>query len=128
VALLLDTHAFLWFIDNDPRLSADAARRIGDQNERVLVSVVSAWELVIKLATGKLTLSRRLSDLWRDNIQSNGFEVLHVTPEHVFTLESLPQHHRDPFDRLLIAQAIAESAQLVSVDAAFDSYPVIRVW
>jgi PIN domain nuclease of toxin-antitoxin system len=128
VALLLDTHTFLWFINNDPRLSPAAALRIGDADERVLLSVVSAWEIVIKMATGKLTLARPLPELWRDSILRNDFEVLDVTADHVFALEPLPLHHRDPFDRLLIAQAVADGLELVSADTAFDAYPVTRVW
>lgn len=128
MALLLDTHTFLWFINNDPRLSPAAARRIGDADERVFLSVVSAWEIVITMGTGKLALSRPLPDLWRDSILRNDFEVLDVAATHVFALEPLPLHHRDPLDRLLIAQAIADDLELVSADAAFDAYPVTRVW
>lgn len=126
--LLLDTHAFLWFIDNDPRLSPTAAQRIADPDERVLVSVVSAWEIVIKLGTGKLTLDRPLRELWPESMAVNGFDVLDVTSEHVLRLEPLPLHHRDPFDRLLIAQAVSEDLQVVSADSAFSSYPIQRIW
>ncbi|HEX2079443.1 MAG TPA: type II toxin-antitoxin system VapC family toxin [Longimicrobium sp.] len=128
MALLLDTHAFLWFIDADPRLSPTAAARIGDPDERVIVSVVSAWEIVIKQGTGKLVLGQPLARLWPENIDANEFDVLNVTWEHILALSPLPLHHRDPFDRLLIAQAIAEGLQIVSADPAFDHYPVERVW
>jgi PIN domain nuclease of toxin-antitoxin system len=119
-----------WFIDADPRLSAEAARRIYDydQDARVLVSVVSAWEIVIKLGTGKLELDRPIDELWADSMVQNGFEELNVTSDHVFALSPLPLHHRDPFDRLLIAQAMQEGLQIVSADAAFDAYPVQRIW
>jgi PIN domain nuclease of toxin-antitoxin system len=118
----------LWFINDDPRLSTTAADRIADPDERVLVSVVSAWEIIIKLGTGKLALDRPISELWPESIASNEFDVLNVTTDHVLALSPLPLHHRDPFDRLLIAQAIAEGHQIVSADTAFDACPVIRVW
>lgn len=128
MALLLDTHAFLWFIDADPRLSTTAAARIADPDERVVVSVVSAWEIVIKQGTGKLVLDRPLARLWPESIDANEFDVLNVTWEHIMALSPLPLHHRDPFDRLLMAQAIAEGHQVISADPAFDDYPVERVW
>lgn len=128
MALLLDTHAFLWFINNDPRLSSAAAQQISDPDVRVVVSVVSAWEIVIKLGTGKLTLDRPLKELWPESVAANDFEILEVTADHVLAVEDLPLHHRDPFDRLLIAQAITEDLQLVSADAAFGPYPIQRVW
>lgn len=128
VDLLLNTHTFLWFIDDDPRLSPLAARRIGDPDARVFVSVVSAWEIVIKLGTGKLTLGRPFADLWPESLAANGFEALNVTVEHVLALEPLPLHHRDPFDRLLVAQAMAEGLLLVSADSALDPYPAPRIW
>jgi len=128
VSLLLDTHTFLWFINDDPRLSATAARHIGDPAARVLVSVVTAWEIAIKVSTGKLKLDRPLTRLWPESLARNEFEVLDVRSEHVMAISPLPLHHRDPFDRLLIAQAISEGLQLVSADVAFDAYPVERIW
>lgn len=124
MALLLDTHTFLWFINDDPRLSPTAAERIGDPGTRVLASVVSAWEMVIKVGTGKLTLDRPLADLWPESTAGTEFESLDVTSRHVLALESPPLHHRDPFDRLLIAQALSEGLSLGSVDSAFAPYPI----
>jgi PIN domain nuclease of toxin-antitoxin system len=94
----------------------------------VVASVVSAWEIVIKLGTGKLTVDRPVAELWYDALIENDFEPLGVSAEHVFALEPFPPHHRDPFDRPLIAQALAEDLQIVSADAAFDEYPVQRIW
>lgn len=128
MGLLLDTHTFLWFIGNDRRLSRTAAQRISDPDARVIVSVVTAWEIVIKVGTGKMVLHRPLADLWRESIADNGMEVLNVTTPHIFELASLPPHHRDPFDRLLAAQAISEGHQIVSADVALDAYPVDRIW
>lgn len=128
MGLLLDTHTFLWFIDDDSRLSPKATERIADPATRVLVSVINAWEITIKTGTGKLSLDRPLSELWPESIQENGFDVLDVTTAHVMALAALAPHHRDPFDRLLIAQAIAEGHDIVSADEAFDAYPIKRVW
>jgi PIN domain nuclease of toxin-antitoxin system len=123
VALLLDTHAFVWFAAGDARLSGDAAARIAEPDTRVFVSVVSAWELVIKLA-----LDRPIADWWSFNTAENGFEVLDITSGDVLTVDPLPLHHRDPFDRLLIAQAIRRGLSVVTADDAFAAYPVQRIW
>ncbi|MDQ3607253.1 MAG: type II toxin-antitoxin system VapC family toxin [Gemmatimonadota bacterium] len=126
--LLLDTHTFLWFIDDDPQLSATAQQHIGDPGARVLVSLVGLWEIVIKLGTGKLTLDRPIEDLWPESLAENHFELLNVTTEHVLAVLSLPFHHKDPFDRLLIAQAATAGLPVVSADPVFDAYPVQRIW
>jgi PIN domain nuclease of toxin-antitoxin system len=128
VGLLLDTHALLWFLAGDPRLSSTAAKHIADRHTPVYASVVSAWEIVIKSATGKLTLGRPISELWLQSVPAAGLAVMNVTSEHVLAVESLPIHHRDPFDRLLAAQAVTEDLDLVSSDRAFGSYPVRLVW
>ncbi len=94
----------------------------------MLVSVVTAWEIAIKLGTGKLKLDRPLEELWSHSLAENDFDALDVTSKHVLALVPLPLHHRDPFDRLLIAQAISEGPHLVSADSAFDSYPLQRIW
>jgi PIN domain nuclease of toxin-antitoxin system len=96
VGLLLDTHAFLWFVGNDRRLSRLASERISDRDAHVFVSVVSAWEIVIKTGIGKMVLHQPLQELWENSIAQNGMEVLDVTTPHVFALGSLPPHHRDP--------------------------------
>ena len=126
--LLLDTHTFLWFIGDDPRLSPAAARLIEDPGSRVRVSVVSAWEIAIKLGTGKLSLDRPLAEMWPESLAENDFEALDVRSEHVLQVVHLPLHHRDPFDRLLVAQAIAERLEVVSADPALDRYAVRRLW
>ena len=128
MSLLLDTHAYLWFIDNDPRLSPGAVERIADPDTRVLISVVTAWEIVIKMGIGKLALGKPLAELWPETLSANDFGVLDVKAEHVFTLARLPLHHRDPFDRLLIAQAVTEDLTIVSADSLFNAYPVECIW
>lgn len=126
--LLLDTHTYLWFINDDPRLSETAARHIENPAARVRVSVVTAWEIAIKVGTGKLVLDRPLARLWPESLAENDFDPLDVRSDHVMEVAPLPLHHRDPFDRLLIAQAIAERLMIVSADSVFDAYPVERIW
>jgi PIN domain nuclease of toxin-antitoxin system len=128
VSLLLDTHAFLWFVTGDAKLSETATSLLADPDTRVFVSVVSVWELVIKTGTGKLTLSEPIADWWLKNTRENDIEVLDITAEHVLAVNPLPLYHRDPFDRLLIAQAITHDLRIVTADAAFADYPVQRVW
>jgi PIN domain nuclease of toxin-antitoxin system len=128
VTIILDTHTFLWFIAGDKKLSAQARSLIEDPNNRVLLSIVSLWEIVVKASTGKLSLSRSFADLIREDVDGNGIEVLPTTLAHLETLSTLPLLHRDPFDRLLIAQSISEGIPIVGTDMAFDQYSVSRLW
>lgn len=128
MTIILDTHTFLWFIAGDAKLSPHARSLIEDPGNRVLLSIVSLWEIVVKAKTGKLPLSRSFSDLIRHDVDGNGIEVLPTTVAHLEALTLLPLHHRDPFDRLLIAQSIAEGFPIVGVDSAFDQYSVTRLW
>jgi PIN domain nuclease of toxin-antitoxin system len=124
VKLLFDTHTFIWW-DGDPdRLSARTLALLEDPSHTLLFSVVSAWEIQIKLQLGKLRLDMPLQEVVEGQQQSNGVQLLPVILPHVLALEGLPAHHKDPFDRLLIAQAIQEGAALVSSDPVFDRYPV----
>jgi PIN domain nuclease of toxin-antitoxin system len=127
MACLLDTHAFLWLMD-DPDLLSDTARaRIDAAPTEVLLSATSLWEIAIKRSLGKLELpvsSARLLELARDS----GTPVLPIEAEHAIHVEQLPLHHRDPFDRLLAAQALVEGLPIISRDAAFDLYGVVRIW
>jgi PIN domain nuclease of toxin-antitoxin system len=126
--LLLDTHAFLWFINNDPRLSSTAIALITNQaNERYL-SIASLWEIAIKVGIGKLQLPQPFEQFITEQLAINKTVVLDLRIDHLSPLTNLPQHHRDPFDRLLIVQAIVENLILVSADSAFRSYPVQRIW
>jgi len=126
--LLLDTHIFLWFIAGDLKLSLTARTLIEDSANEKFVSAVSLWEIAIKHSIGKLDLSDDFDVLFPKQLEMNGFEMLAVKIEHLSNLISLPFHHRDPFDRLLIAQTIAENMQIVSVDRVFDSYKITRHW
>jgi len=119
--LLLDTHTFLWAISDEPRLGARSRDLINVEASNVLISHVSLWEIAIKhaMARGDMPLSVAQAMTWA---QECGFELLPLDLPHLLTLEQLPLHHRDPFDRLLVAQSIAESLLLVSADRAFQAY------
>ncbi|MGB5241278.1 MAG: type II toxin-antitoxin system VapC family toxin [Prochlorococcaceae cyanobacterium] len=119
--ILLDTHAFLWAIADDPRLGPISRELIDSRAETVLLSLVSLWEIAIKhsLGRGDMPISAVQALAWAEE---SGFDWLPLAPGHIFCLEDLPPHHRDPFDRLLIAQAISEDLTLLSADAVFSSY------
>jgi PIN domain nuclease of toxin-antitoxin system len=126
--LLLDTHTLLWFVWDDPKLSATARALIVDPANRKFVSVASCWEIAIKTSISKLSLGEPARTFLPREINRNNFDLLPITLDHATAVEGLPFHHRDPFDRLLIAQAVAEPLPLVSGDAVLDSYGVTRLW
>lgn len=126
--VLLDTHALIWFVNDDPLLSLTARNAIIPEENRVFFSLVSAWEIAIKVGIGRLDLGQPLESFLPDQLRRNGIELLPIELQHVLAVADLPRHHRDPFDRLLIAQAITENLPIVSSDAAFDRYPVQRIW
>ena len=126
--LLLETHTMLWFFWDDPQLSAVAKGLIEDPANRKLVSVASCWEVAIKVSIGKLSLGEPSQTFLEREIPGNNFELLPISLQHATGVETLPFHHRDPFDRLLIAQALLENVPMVSADVAFDPYPVTRLW
>ncbi|UBF25035.1 type II toxin-antitoxin system VapC family toxin [Kovacikia minuta CCNUW1] len=126
--LLLDTHTFIW-LDSDPiRLSDKVKSLLQDPANTLLLSVVCIWEMQIKSQLGKLQISASLADIISSQQQANGIEILPVILSHVLALESILPHHKDPFDRLLVAQAIIEDATLLSKDSIFGSYPVKVIW
>lgn len=126
--LLLNTHAMLWFFWNDPQLSADAKSAIENAGNRKLVSVASCWEVAIKVGLGKLDLGESSRTFLPREIANNNFELLLIQLNHATMVEELPLHHRDPFDRLLVAQSMVENLRLVSADPVFDAYGVQRLW
>jgi PIN domain nuclease of toxin-antitoxin system len=127
VKLLLDTHTFIWW-DSQPELLPPRVLALcHDPANQLYLSVASAWEMQIKLNLGKLTLRLSLADIIADQ-QANGIEVLTVTLEHVIALGTLPSPHHDPFDRLIIAQALVIGATIVSRDSMFAQYPAPVVW
>jgi PIN domain nuclease of toxin-antitoxin system len=119
--LLLDTHALIWWLADNDHLGSRARALIQDPDNDVLVSIVSLWEIVLKSRIGKLEAD--IEEIW-NAIESQGFSVLEIGAQHLLTLAKLPSHHRDPFDHLLIAQAIAEDAMFVSRDQHATRYPV----
>lgn len=121
--LLLDTHAFLWWWAGDRRIGAKVRSTIGSANT-VLVSAVSAWEMTIKMSLGKLRFDGGVADA----VEACGFERLDLRFEHAEAVRSLPSHHSDPFDRMLIAQTIVEGATFVTHDRAIASYLISTLW
>ena len=126
--ILLDTHVILWYTLGSPQLSAGARLVVIDPANEVLISPASYWEIAIKVGIGKLALNRRYQDFMDACLNLHAMRILPILPAHTAGVISLPLHHKDPFDRLLIAQAIAENIPLVSADAILDAYPVQRLW
>ena len=122
--LLLDTHIFIWWADQPERLSQAALSALEDEANELLLSVASVWEMQIKIQLGKLKLSLPLKELIKNQQDTNTLSVSPVTLTQVLALDALPFHHKDPFDRLLIAQSIEEDLTLVSADSQFSSYSV----
>lgn len=122
--ILLDTHLFIWWDSEPEKLSPRAKAWCEDVENTLILSVVSVWEMQIKQQLGKLKLRLPVAQLIAEQQADNGIELLPVTLPHVLALENLPLHHKDPFDRLLIAQANAENLTLLSVDAIFKQYEV----
>jgi PIN domain nuclease of toxin-antitoxin system len=126
--ILLDTHTFLWWVDDSPKLSGKAKKIIADIDNSCLLSLVSCWEMAIKTSIGKLKLAIPVKEYIPRHMAANDFSMLPISFRHVIGVEAMPLHHRDPFDRLLAAQTLAEKMILVSADPAFDSYGVERIW
>jgi PIN domain nuclease of toxin-antitoxin system len=126
--LLLDTHALIWFLEGSKSLGREASRAIEDQSNDVLVSAVSAIEVTNKFRTGKLDQAELLARDFEPTILAHGFAPLSITVAHASLAGSLDIPHRDPFDRLLIAQAQIEQLALVSNEKAFDAFGVTRLW
>jgi PIN domain nuclease of toxin-antitoxin system len=127
VKILLDTHTFLWFVNDSVQLSLDAKALLESEVDLYL-SIASLWEIAIKVRTGKMTLPKPFDEYLPQQIQLNEIEVLPIDLRHLNVITTLPLHHRDPFDRLLIAKAMVEQATIVSADVAFDQYGIHRSW
>ena len=126
--ILLDTHAFLWFVDDNPRLSQSARVLIESDESQPFLSAPSLWEIAIKISLGKLTLSQEYESFVPHHLALNGIGLLNISMEHTAAVATLPFHHRDPFDRLLAVQSNIENMTFVSADPVFDAYGVKRVW
>src|SRR2546421_6668031 len=121
--LLLDTHIFIWWADEPERLSSNALAALEDGTNDLILSVVSIWEIQLKIQLGKLKLSQPLIELVESQQETNGLQVLPLELPHVLALDTLPLHHKDPFDRLLIAQSIVADLTLVTADNKLSAYP-----
>jgi PIN domain nuclease of toxin-antitoxin system len=128
VHLLLDTHTLIWWLAGDRQLEAPAREAIEDEENTVYVSAASAWEVTTKARLGKLPQAASLAQDFSDQINQQGFLPLAISVEHAQRAGNLPARHKDPFDRMLIAQAQAENLVLVSNEAIFDEYGVQRLW
>jgi PIN domain nuclease of toxin-antitoxin system len=126
--LLLDSHSFLWFVLRDPQLSPTADTLICDPDNDILISPATYWEIAIKVGLGKHDLLAPYDDFMKQGIEGNDFDVLPIETRHTSLLISMPRHHRDPFDRLIIAQPLVEKLAVVSADLQFDAYGVTRLW
>ena len=126
--LLLDTHALMWFLLDAQRLSSQARTLMVDLSNELWVSPASLWELAIKISLGKYALEKDFRTFFDEQLEDNRLEIMPITVRHAAAVATLPFHHRDPFDRLIIAQAVVEQVPVLSADATFDSYPIARIW
>ena len=126
--LLLDTQTLLWFLLDDHRLSGKAREKISDPDALIFVSPASLWEIAIKISLGKYALPEPFEAFWDEQFLTNDFALLPISVSHAARVVNLPFHHRDPFDRLIIAQSLVEGIPLVSCDILFDHYGVERIW
>lgn len=126
--ILLDSHTLIWFSQNSPQLSSSAIKILEDRNNLLFLSLVSVWEIQIKVQLGKLNLDISLAEIVKDQTKINDVQILPMKLSHIWTLDTLPYYHKDPFDRLLISQAITENLIILGVDSVFDSYPVQKIW
>jgi PIN domain nuclease of toxin-antitoxin system len=128
VHALLDTHALLWWLSDDPALTKPARKLIAETKNIVFVSAASAWEIATKVRLGKLPSGADLTADFTGHLEREGFQILAISGEHAIRAGLLPGAHKDPFDRMLIAQAQAENMPIVSNESLFDTYGVRRVW
>jgi PIN domain nuclease of toxin-antitoxin system len=126
--LLLDTHAFLWWVNDAPELTDAARLAIADARNVCCLSMASCWEMAIKSSLGKLRTARSIDRFVSEQLAANGFVLLNIELRHTAKIEKLPFHHRDPFDRLLVAQAISEKLTIVSANGIFSEYNVKILW
>lgn len=125
---LLDTHTFLWFIEGNANLSSTARNLIEDLGNQRFLSIASLWEMFIKVSIGKLELVITFVELVERHIYGNAIELLKIQPGYLDRLAQLPFHHKDPLDRLIIAQSLAEHIPVGTKDTAFGNYPVTILW
>lgn len=125
--LLLDTHTFIWFVEDDSYLPQKLKLLIEEPQNEIFLSIVSLWEMAIKIQLKKLNINKSINEIINFSIE-NGFILLPILPEHIIRLSQLEFHHRDPFDRMIIAQGLAEQQKIVGKDITFDKYNANRIW
>ena len=125
---LLDTHVLLWILSDDKRLSVNAKNKFLDPKNMIYLSVASIWEMSIKISLKKLKLKTSLEKIIDDYVIGNDINLLSIESSHIYPLQKLPFHHRDPFDRLIVCQAIYEKMPIITSDKNFDLYSVERIW
>lgn len=126
--VLLDTHTFLWWVTNDSVLSDVARSVISNGSNECFVSVASCWEMAIKASIGKLRLSKSVERFVSEEMANNDFQLLPIEFKHVAKVEQMPFHHRDPFDRLLVSQALTEKMSFITIDTVLSDYGIKRIW
>ncbi len=126
--LLLDTHTFLWWVENAPQLSSTARLRIENGENDCYLSLASCWEMAIKSSIGKLKLAIPVREYVPQHLSANGFRLLEISFRQIARIEHLERHHQDPFDRLIVVQAMEEKMVVISADTALDLYGVKRAW
>lgn len=127
-SILVDTHAFLWFVFDDPRLSKHAEQVLSDPNQAKVLSMASLWEIAVKVNIKKLRLGMSYAEFVSASVTSREVTLLEIDLEHLIQYEQLPLHHRDPFDRILIAQSQVEGLPVLSSNSNFSKYGVETVW
>lgn len=125
--ILIDTQAFKWFVENDIQIPVKMKKYLENPENSIIVSIASLWKMTIKMSLGKLFLSCDIKEM-TEKIYNNGFEILPILPEHIIKLSTLIYLHRDPFDRIIIAQGLTENMPIVSSDKIFDNYGINRKW
>lgn len=126
--VLMDAHSFLWFVNGSSQLSSRARAIIEDPANDKLLSMANIWEMAIKINLGKLSIAQPFEQFIPHQLLINGFEMFEIKFDHIAKFVQLPFHHRDPFDRLLIAQSLADQIPIISIDSVFDLYSVQRLW
>jgi PIN domain nuclease of toxin-antitoxin system len=126
--VLLDTHTLIWFFQGNENFSEKMRLLIEDENNEKLISIVSVWEMSIKQSIGKLKFSLPIKTFIEQKLALNDFNLLNINLDHIDVITTLPLQHRDPFDRILIAQAMVEKIPIISVDTVFDAYSITRLW
>ena len=126
--ILLDTHTLIWFFAGDSKLSTNARILIENEDNHRLVSIASIWEIAIKESKGNLNLSVPFQEYIGQKLSLENFNILNINLDHLNAIVTMPFHHKDPFDRLLIAQSMVEEIPILSKDSAFDAYSINRIW